>query len=190
MAFGGTAQREHGRVPSADARVGEADVDEPLRPRRLERGERFELLDRVLPSAHLLVEPRQLLARGGERRVELERAAQRAQRIAVDRSRAGRGRAGSALRRIDRRARRPAKRVDRARGACRCDSRRARACRGRAARGRRVRDTAGTRLRRRAYWPMRCLHVAEQLDRPGRGRVENAACPRSRSAAANSPRRR
>ena len=81
MAFGGATECEHGRVPSSDPFVGEADVDETLSARRLERRECLELIERVLSSAHPFVRPCQFLTCGRERGVQLEGTTQRAQRL-------------------------------------------------------------------------------------------------------------
>ncbi len=171
MTFRCPAKREDRRIASADTRVGESNADEPLRPRRFERGKRFELVDRVLPSAHLFIQPRQFLASGSERRVDLERAAKCSYRLPpiVLAETEGEQVVGFSESIVERN--RAAKRVH---GTCGL----AVAIVGH---GQLVEDARRTVVkpevtlvfrRGRRVLTERGLHVAEQLDRPGRGRVE------------------
>jgi hypothetical protein len=55
MTFSGPAKGEYRGITSPDPGVRESNADEPLGTGWLERSERFEFVDGVLPSAHLFV---------------------------------------------------------------------------------------------------------------------------------------
>ena len=171
MAFSGPTQREHRRVTTADSRVRQADGDEPLRSRRLEGGECFELIDRVLRAAHVFVQASQLFACGRKRRVDLERAAQRTQRLIAIGLAEGEAEQivgfGEAV--VDGDG--PAKGIRGSRCHRRCDSRRARACTAPLVLGRRSRDIAGIRRRRLRAGPWRPAR-RRAVRWAGRGRVQ------------------
>ena len=115
------AQRQHGEIPVAGARLGQADGDLSRDVIAIEAGDHLQLIELLGVAVERAVEIRELLARrhqaGRQRDGRLERLDARRARGAA---RAGRRRAGSARRRSVRRG-----------GACPSAPRSRRRCRGR-----------------------------------------------------------
>ena len=78
MTLGRASERQDGSVLPSKTCVRERDADEPFWPRRLERRQRFELLDRLTLAAPVGIQGHQLFACCRQSRLEFEGAEQRA----------------------------------------------------------------------------------------------------------------
>ena len=77
--LGRASQGQHGRVCLAPSGVGQTEVDEPCGARWFECRERLTLFQRLLTAPSAVEDGNHLVARGGERRTDLDGTRQRAQ---------------------------------------------------------------------------------------------------------------